>query len=77
MPIVQSEINPGEPWSGIAAHHIGVDRRCLHRIEECLGHQYRIDPPPDVALPGLGRKAPPGVVFLALLEQAEGGVAVR
>src|ERR1700728_161807 len=56
----------------IAAHHVGVDIGGGHLAAQRRGYEKVIDAPPDVARAGVGEIAPPRVVTVALLEQAEG-----
>src|SRR5271170_2858871 len=56
----------------IAAHHVGMDVGGDHLAAQRRGYEKIIDAPADVARAGVGEIAPPGVVTVALLEQAEG-----
>src|SRR5579872_982594 len=55
----------------VTAHNVGVDCRRLHRGAKALRYQHVVDSPSDVAGAGIGERAPPGVVAVALREQPE------
>src|SRR6185312_16346599 len=56
----------------IAPHHIGVDLCGLDRFAQGRGYQHVVDSPSDVAGARVGEVAPPAVVAVALLEEAQG-----
>src|SRR6185437_9509774 len=56
----------------ITTHHVGMDLRALHGRPERPGDDEIVDSPSDIALTRIRELTPPGVVPVALLEQAEG-----
>ena len=56
----------------IAPHHIGMDIRGSHLAAQCGRYEKIVDTPSHVARARVGEVAPPRVVAVTLLEQAEG-----